>query len=374
MAISIPATGKVTVATVTSDIPVLTNAPAVVLTVDEDDIETPGSTGSAPDDGNLVDGSFTGPAGRHMQGPANATSGSLAGIVVALGGRRSAELRLRVGSHGACLADGSGPDLGRRRAELRIVVGNTLYGFANAAGPGGLTYDAGEDRLVFTLEVNPATGAFTFALHDQLDHAPGAGQNALSINFGAALQATDFDGDFIPLTGKVTVTVTDDIPQIVLMATGQSVIHDDTAGNDADANDTNIGLVSDQFDGFQTFKLISAIGYARNTAPVFAYGAPPGADDPLDLELALGIVGDIDSGLKTTEGLQISLYVQDGLIVGRIDNADGTPSARGHVAFAIAIDPLGGVNIAQYLSLEHPLPGCSHGDELVSLAGKVQIT
>ena len=106
---------------------------------------------------------------------------------------------------------------------------------------------------------------------------------------------------------------------------------------------------------------------------MFAYGGAPGADDPLDLELALGIVGDIDSGLKTTEGLQISLYVQDGLIVGRVDNADGTPNAGGDVAFAIAIDPLGGVSIAQYLSLEHPLPGSSH-DEPVSLAGKVQIT
>ena len=77
------------------------------------------------------------------------------------------------------------------------LVGNTLYGFANAAGPGGLVYDAGEDRLVFTLEVNPATGAFTFSLHDQLDHAPGAGQNSLPIHFGSALQATDFDGDAI---------------------------------------------------------------------------------------------------------------------------------------------------------------------------------
>ena len=38
------------------------------------------------------------------------------------------------------------------------------------------------------------------------------GENQLSIDFGAALQATDFDGDAIPLTGKVTVNVTDDVP------------------------------------------------------------------------------------------------------------------------------------------------------------------
>ena len=295
--------------TVTDDVPVLTDAPAVVLTVDEDDIETPGSTGSAPDDGDALDGSFTGPGGVDTQGPANATSGSLAGLVVASG----ADDPLSFGfvSEANVRAFLTAQDLTSEGAALSYdVVGNMLYGFANAAGPGGLTYDAGEDRLVFTLEVNPATGAFTFALHDQLDHAPGQGQNSLPIHFGGALQATDYDGDAIPLTGKVTVNVTDDIPQITLTATGQSVIHDETAGDDADANDTNIGLVSDQFDGLETAESISAIGYARNTAPVFAYGGAPGADDPLDLELALGIVGDIDSGLKTTEGLQISLYVQ----------------------------------------------------------------
>ena len=197
------------------------DAAAVVLTVDEDDIETAGSTGSQPDDGDLVDGSFTGPGGVDTQGPANATSGSLAGLVVAPG----ADDPLSFGfvSEATVRAFLTAQGLTSEGAALSYdLVGNTLYGFANAAGPGGLVYDAGQDRLVFELEVDPATGAFTFSLHDQLDHAPGAGQNSLSIDFGAALQATDFDGDSIPLTGKVTVNVTDDVP--VLTGTSESKI------------------------------------------------------------------------------------------------------------------------------------------------------
>ena len=166
-----------------------------------------------------LDGSFTGPGGVDTQGPANATSGSLAGLVVAPG----ADDPLSFGfvSEATVRALLTAQNLKSEGAALSYdLVGNTLYGFANAAGPGGLVYDAGEDRLVFTLEVNPATGAFTFALHDQLDHAPGAGQNSLSIDFGSALQATDYDGDAIPLTGKVTVNVTDDVPVLTGCCTG----------------------------------------------------------------------------------------------------------------------------------------------------------
>ena len=42
------------------------------------------------------------------------------------------------------------------------------------AGPAGL--DAG-DRQVFTLQITPATGAYTFTLLDQLDHGLGANDN-----------------------------------------------------------------------------------------------------------------------------------------------------------------------------------------------------
>ena len=42
------------------------------------------------------------------------------------------------------------------------------------------------------------------------------------------------------------------------------------------------------------------------------------------------------------------------MVVGRVDNPDGTSNAAGTVAFAISINYLGEVTVAQYLSLKHP--------------------
>ena len=54
------------------------------------------------------------------------------------------------------------------------VTGNLLTAFVDT-GPAGL--DAG-DRQVFTLQItNPATGAYTFTLLDQLDHGLGTNDN-----------------------------------------------------------------------------------------------------------------------------------------------------------------------------------------------------
>ena len=56
-------------------------------------------------------------------------------------------------------------------------------------GPGGDT--------VFTFTLNPG-GAWVFDLVDQLDHAPGAAENDLTIILGSQIQATDLDGDTVP--------------------------------------------------------------------------------------------------------------------------------------------------------------------------------
>ena len=83
------------------------------------------------------------------------------------------------------------------------VTGNLLTAFVDT-GPAGL--DAG-DRQVFTLQItNPATGAYTFTLLDQLDHGLGTNDNdeaLIAINLSSILVATDADGDFVPLTGAL---------------------------------------------------------------------------------------------------------------------------------------------------------------------------
>ena len=67
------------------------------------------------------------------------------------------------------------------------VTGNLLTAFVDtgACGPG-----AG-DRQVFTLQItNPATGAYTFTLLDQLDHGLGANDNdeaLIAINLSSVL-------------------------------------------------------------------------------------------------------------------------------------------------------------------------------------------
>ena len=75
---------------------------------------------------------------------------------------------------------------------------------------------SGTDRQVFTLQItNPATGAYTFTLLDQLDHGLGTNDNdeaLIAIDFSSVLVATDADGDFIPLTGAFTISVENDIP------------------------------------------------------------------------------------------------------------------------------------------------------------------
>ena len=69
---------------------------------------------------------------------------------------------------------------------------------------------------MFTLQItDPATGAYTFTLLDQLDHGLGANDNdeaLLAINLSSVIVATDADGDFIPLTGAFTISVENDIP------------------------------------------------------------------------------------------------------------------------------------------------------------------
>ena len=315
---AIPLTGKVTV-TVTDDVPVLLDAPAVVLTVDEDDIETAGSAGSAPDDGNLVDGSFTGPGGVDTQGPANATSGSLAGLVVAPG----ADDPLTFGfvSEADVRALLTAQNLSSEGAALSYDLsadGTTLYGFVNAGAPGAdLQCRPGPPGV--RARGRPGDGGLHLSLHDQLDHvAPPAGtanENSLSIDFGSALQATDFDGDFIPLTGKVTVNVTDDIPVLTGTAASITVDEDDieTAGSAGSAPDDG-----DAVDGsFTGPGGVDTQGPANATSGSLAgLVVAPGADDPL----TFGFVSEADvRALLTAQNLN-----SEGAALSYDLSADGT--------------------------------------------------
>ena len=113
------------------------------------------------------------------------------------------------------------------------VTGNLLTAYVDT-GPAGL--DAG-DRQVFTLQITPATGAYTFTLLDQLDHGLGTNDNdeaLIAINLSSILVATDADGDFIPLTGAFTISVENDIPVQIGDPVAQTVYEDLLAGGNPD--------------------------------------------------------------------------------------------------------------------------------------------
>ena len=137
------------------------------------------------------------------------------------------------------------------------VTGNLLTAFVDSNGPAGFDW-RGRDRQVFTLQITPATGAYTFTLLDQLDHGLGTNDNdeaLIAINLSSVLVATDADGDFIPLTGGFIISVENDIPVQTAGDRAQTVYEDlltggnpDTPANPAGASTiatgTLAGLVS----------------------------------------------------------------------------------------------------------------------------------
>ncbi|WP_318011237.1 DUF5801 repeats-in-toxin domain-containing protein [Mesorhizobium sp. ESP-6-2] len=359
------------------DGPKVLSGHAAPVTIDEDDIASLLSQGTSPYDGS-GDGS-----GTEFPLGAAIASGSLNGLVdfgadgPAAGGG--------FGFTGTAAADLTAIGLSSKGVELSwMVQGNTLVGFVDSNHNGA--YNGLSDRTVMTVTLNASSGAFVVRQFDQLDHvAPAAGtsdQNtalqthlgggsAAGIDLGSVFQAKDGDGDTVTLTGKATVTVVDDVPQVFIAATGVSVVHDETAGNQND--DTSSASVAHQFDslGLGT----ASLGYAHGNQPVVLFGSLLGTDEPRAAVLSLAVAAPgTDSGLKTTDGHEISLFKEGNLIVGRVDNNNGTPNDKGAVAFAVSVDQTGHISTAQYLSLQHPLAGNGSAgsyDEPINLSNKI---
>src|SRR5262249_37878304 len=65
---------------------------------------------------------------------------------------------------------------------------------------------------VLRLALEETTGAWTFTLINPIDNSSGT---AAIFDLSALVQAVDFDGDALPLSGDFKVTVTDDAPVTV---------------------------------------------------------------------------------------------------------------------------------------------------------------
>ncbi|QUS54384.1 DUF5801 repeats-in-toxin domain-containing protein [Pseudovibrio brasiliensis] len=337
------------------------------VTIDEDDIDTPLSTGTSPDywgiegDGNWTD-FWTGSA---------INTGSLQGVV----------------DFGADGDAGSGSftfagDAEQQLTDLGLTSDGDAVEFQSVQLNAKLTLMVGiaDGRPVIGLILNSETGEFAVLQADQLDHVTGNGENTAlqlsdgttidAIDFGSVIVATDGDGDTVDLDGKLDVTVVDDIPEPHIWIDDHIRI-DETEGPHSD----NIP----PWFGFNTFKDVDSKGsdpdlsgpiYARND--VLDFHRHVGADERGSHEVTLEIAQDgISSGLYTTgglaEGKEIFLFEENGMIVGRIEDSNGRPN--GEAVFAIHVHQNGNVSMVQYMSIEHP--DTTSSDEHVSLAGKV---
>ena len=195
---------------------------------------------------------------------------------------------------------------------------------------------------------------------------------------------TDGDGDSdsasVDLGAAGVFSFEDDGPRANIFIKGSwaQVVHDESAGlqnfltswwkpGDWDNDVSSASVFNDVANKGSD---IDPAGFARSLTPiVWTFGSSYGADGMGSTVLSLELTGadGSDSGLKTTNGTPINLYLEDGLVVGRVASGD----FAGQAAFAVAIGADGSISIAQYMSLEHPIGGSSY-DEAVTLAGKVK--
>jgi hypothetical protein len=156
----------------------------------------------------------------------------------------------------------------------------------------------------------------------------------------------------------------DDGPTAAIVQGAATVAHDETAGIQADADDTTAAAVVALFAGVGTVSTdLNPAGFAQDaTAVVSSTGSSFGADQEggtTAFSLAVSATG-VDSGLDTTNGTSVLLFKEGNLVVGRIG------AAAGAAAFAVAIDSTSGVvSVAQYASLKHP--NVNDPDDTVSI-------
>ena len=248
------------------------------------------------------------------------------------------------------------------------VFGNAILAYVN--GGNSAAFDSIFDRPVFSLELDPQTGDFVYRQYDQLDHVAGGAENTAlqgasgplaGIDFGAIIIAKDGDGDIVNLTGKLTINVVDDIPEVAIW-TDRTVTIDETDYRQND--DTTSQTVAAQFAGLANvgsdIDMLQSPIFARDDVIDLSYVT--GADENVTKSLTLQI-DNAASGVQTTSGQDIVLFLEGGLVVGRVGGAQGA------AAFAIAIDSDGDVSVAQYMSLKHPNTGSA--DEGIDLSGKI---
>jgi T1SS-143 domain-containing protein len=326
------ATGSFTVV-VDDDAPVASGE-SVEFTVDEDDIKTALSDGNRPNDGD-ADGSFTGnPLNPFDHGPAN-VSGSVASLV-SFGADGAGSFTLST-DFSALLAQ----NLTSQGEPLSYSLdGNTLI--AEAGG-----------RKVFTLTLE-ANGDFVFALHDQLDHPEGNGENNLPLDLSSVIVAKDADGDAITLESGFVINVTDDVPEEASLLPEVGIVEEEALlpGGNQELNDfiLQIGPITIPYDGWPDTAI--ATGSLENQVSV-------GADEPATFSLS----GDVTSLIaqNLTSGGEPLNYVLDGNTLLAFVGDQNAPTP----VFTLTLENNGDYTFTLMGALDHA--GGDNGENLLGI-------
>ena len=338
-------------------VPAGDNSNGLVITVD-DDTATQNNTlvaGTVDEDGvieNVAVGTQTGDgiAGGvgDVTGEAVTATGSIAGLF-----NSGADEPLVFGM----LATTSGlPSLASGGvAVLYSVTGNTLTAYRSGGSP------ANQADQVFTFSItNTTTGAYSFTLIDQLDHASLDGlsgdnsENDLLIQLGSILQATDKDGDtitYVPAadnTNGLVITVDDDTGALNGNSVTKHVDEDNLNPADPNDNDLSTGILeTNLIDGDSTpgveqdevnFSQSDLLGVVNS-----------GADEPVIFGLNLSASGAVNSVNPATgvtsalmsKGQAVTWAVVGGVVQG-VTGA-GTPgdTSDDRVVFSVTLNPNG---------------------------------
>lgn len=198
-------------------------------------------------------------------------------------------------------------------------------------------------RVVFTMTVH-SNGNWYFDLDDQLDHAPGDGENFTlltgdggydistvgSIDFTKILKVTDADGDELVWTDDdvevFAVQVQDDVPTLVSVS-GEfnpvtALVAEDALSTAVEATDSSEGIL----DAGQDNSDDEASGVAGDLSSLIVVN--DGADEPVSV--TFGLQADT-SGLPT-------LYSNGEAVSYSVDGSVLTAMAGGNIVFTLTVN------------------------------------
>lgn len=203
--------------------------------------------------------------------------------------------------------------------------------------------------------------SYSYQLAAPQDHSGG------DVTDSFLVSVTDATGASASAT--IVISVLDDEPTASIVINAEaSVVLDESIGQDeTDPNAASDDVVTPNPFSADFGTLIGLVsGVPVVTTDLTKFGADTlGATKVVTLDVDGG--EGVDSGLKTTAGDTINLWVEDdGTVTGRVGGETGT------VVFAITINNAGNLSVAQYGSLQHGEIGSF--DESVSLAGKLIAT